>query len=295
MRGGDVEHLGRGVLSEGWSGQRLVTTASRHAGSVSTAACSLRVSRMVGLVPETQSAPPRVVSCPQPMSPPSQAIGTGCLAHAPRAGAAPDAEVTLGDRGVRHRCIMPRDATRPTLSRVDGIALASVITSGVVGLCGLAAAVWSTHHNGKLVREGRVQERRIDAYLQLLRLVERHTLWIERSMQGAEVTGDPYADAPKLPVDPDPAELATIDALVAAFASEKLRRVILQWRTAAAEFDGLLKVAAWNWEQDYSGPDTPTHPRDLDNLRAQCHVVTEERSAVEAVIAQEIQRVERGR
>jgi hypothetical protein len=58
---------------------------------------------------------------------------------------------------------------------VDGVALASVITSGVLGITTTTTsiAVWSARQNVKLARETRVRQRRADSYLEVLRIVER--------------------------------------------------------------------------------------------------------------------------
>ena len=60
---------------------------------------------------------------------------------------------------------------------MDGVALASVITSGVLGITTTTTttsiAVWSARQNVKLARETRVRQRRADSYLEVLRIVER--------------------------------------------------------------------------------------------------------------------------
>ena len=55
---------------------------------------------------------------------------------------------------------------------MDAVALAAVITSGVVGLTGVGAALWSTHRTARAAREGRVQQQLAESYLEILRLVE---------------------------------------------------------------------------------------------------------------------------
>jgi hypothetical protein len=81
---------------------------------------------------------------------------------------------------------------------VNWIAFASVVTSGVVGIGGLVAALWSTQKNAALAREGRVHERRIDAYLELLQLIEQRTLWYETLYGRLALEGDVYAKQPAL-------------------------------------------------------------------------------------------------
>lgn len=59
---------------------------------------------------------------------------------------------------------------------MDGVALASVITSGAVGLAAVGIAFWK---DVKLAREKRLAE----SYLEVLRIVEREGQWID-----AEIT-----------------------------------------------------------------------------------------------------------
>lgn len=155
-------------------------------------------------------------------------------------------------------------------------------------------AVWSTHRSGQLTREGRVQERRIDGYLELLRLVERRSLWFETLADRAELVGDPYAKLPPLPPEPEASELATIKALLAAFGSEKLKTVCSRWTDAVKKFERASEIAEWNWEQDYSGPDTPMGDKDLAQLREEMVAVATERTRVELIVAEEIEQIQRG-
>jgi hypothetical protein len=70
---------------------------------------------------------------------------------------------------------------------VDGVALASVITSGVLGVTISSIAVWSARQNAKLARETRMQQRLADSYLEVLRLVEREAQWFEASTKNFEI------------------------------------------------------------------------------------------------------------
>jgi hypothetical protein len=82
---------------------------------------------------------------------------------------------------------------------VDVVALASVITSGVLGIGSLWTAVWSTRKNVQLAREQRVQQRLGEAYLELLRLVEREGQWVRSRATASSRTvrsGEALADLP---------------------------------------------------------------------------------------------------
>jgi hypothetical protein len=56
---------------------------------------------------------------------------------------------------------------------MDGVALASVITSGVLGLSSVVASVYNAHRAARTAIAVVAAQRRSDAYLELLRLVER--------------------------------------------------------------------------------------------------------------------------
>jgi hypothetical protein len=75
------------------------------------------------------------------------------------------------------------EGTRAGILRpVDGVALASVITSGVLGITTSSIAVWSARQNAKLARETRTQQCLADSYLEVLRIVEREGQWVEASI-----------------------------------------------------------------------------------------------------------------
>jgi hypothetical protein len=52
------------------------------------------------------------------------------------------------------------------------IAVLSVISSGLVGLAGVGAAIWNSFQAARIAREGRIEQRRADAYMEVLRLAE---------------------------------------------------------------------------------------------------------------------------
>jgi hypothetical protein len=64
---------------------------------------------------------------------------------------------------------------------VDGVALASVITSGVLDVTTPSIAVWTTRRNVGIARENRVQQRLADGYLKVLSLAEQEAWWLDAS------------------------------------------------------------------------------------------------------------------
>jgi hypothetical protein len=69
---------------------------------------------------------------------------------------------------------------------MDGVALASVITSGVLGVTSTGVAVWTARLTSRTARDTQVRQRRSEAYLELLRLVEREGLWVHHGIDRFE-------------------------------------------------------------------------------------------------------------
>jgi hypothetical protein len=116
---------------------------------------------------------------------------------------------------------------------VDGVALASVITSGVAVIATSGIAVWSARQSAKLARETRVQQRLGESYLEVLRIVEREGQWVENAsrvwlwpLMGGS------GPEPRVTV-PTPAvtDRATAAAHLAAFGSPNVRGLYRAWRS----------------------------------------------------------------
>lgn len=159
---------------------------------------------------------------------------------------------------------------------------------------GVGAGVWATRISQRLAREGRFEERRIDAYLEILRLVEHRTLWWGRRLMRLEVSGDPqytygHSTLPDLPRAPEVDEVATFDALLAAFGSEELIESCDGWVASTERLEELHEIAAWNYHENYHGPDTETDPTDLTNIRLEVGKLRNERSNVAHAVRREIE------
>ena len=113
--------------------------------------------------------------------------------------------------------------------RVDGVALASVITSGVLGLHqhrrrGLER-FWLTT---RTARETQVRQRRCEAYLELLRLVEREGLWVHHGIDHFEAQAYDrydYINSMQVPSVPQPpvTDRAAMTALPSARGTDAVR------------------------------------------------------------------------
>lgn len=153
------------------------------------------------------------------------------------------------------------------LPAVDGVALASVVTSGVLGITTSSIAVWSARQNAKLARETRTQQRLADSYLEVLRIVEREGQWVEATitnwklvLEEAEVEPAPEArnwlpgfKRVKVP-EPAVTDQATIAAHLAALAPRTCR-LYRAWRFTITTIDTEEDALRWNAEENYpAGP-----------------------------------------
>ncbi|MBB6375217.1 hypothetical protein BKA01_002439 [Pseudonocardia eucalypti] len=113
------------------------------------------------------------------------------------------------------------------------VALASVIASGTIGLSGVFASIWAATRPGKVTREARLQQRLADAYLEVLRIVEREAQWLEAEIYNLSLTYEDvhYVEAKliQLPI-PEPTDRVTAAALLDAFSSTTIRDRYREWR-----------------------------------------------------------------
>jgi hypothetical protein len=167
---------------------------------------------------------------------------------------------------------------------VDGVALASVITSGVAVIATSSIAVWSARQNAKLARETRTQQRLAESYLDVLRIVEREGQWIEASVTnwklaveeeaefGVDAVVNGYVTGFKRVKVPEPAvtDRATIAAHLAAFGSDNVRGLYETWRSTITAINAEEDVLGWNATENYPpGPSLDDLKRLQDVLQPQ--------------------------
>lgn len=118
-----------------------------------------------------------------------------------------------------------------------GVALAAVITTGVVGLVGSGLTIWKTFYDAKLARENRTYQRHADSYLEVLRLVEREGQWVQAIIANREIAAKeaksgyrmPWAERVELP-EPAVTDRAVIAAHLEVVGSDNVRRLYSAWR-----------------------------------------------------------------
>jgi hypothetical protein len=196
---------------------------------------------------------------------------------------------------------------------VDGVALASVITSGVLGITTSGIAVWSARQNAKLARETRLQQRLADSYLEVLRIVEREAQRVETSITGwktlAEAAEDPYGYGPE-PRAPSRAEQeqtqeeflrgraesaadqVMIKAHLAAFGSDNVGALYRVWLFTITEIDNERRALEWNCQEDWPGGRSDIPPGALTPMLAGLEALQPKedaaRHALEDAIAAEL-------
>jgi len=123
------------------------------------------------------------------------------------------------------------------------IALASVISGGVVGLAGLVVAALAGRldrvSSRKMVREERHQQRLADAYVALLEVAEKIGNWA--ALVRPALDSMPPRDPPPLP---DVDIQIRVTALVNAYGSDDVKTRLKEWRdTVSAIRNADLKIA----------------------------------------------------
>ena len=124
--------------------------------------------------------------------------------------------------------------------------------------------------NSKREDARRREDRLAEAYLDLLRIVERRGLWLRVTIDNLvlRATADPYDELPS-PAQAQAPELtdeATADALLGAFGSDPVRELYDAWRVAVILIEREYQVLAWNHSNEGRGPDEPPALQELANL-----------------------------
>jgi hypothetical protein len=127
---------------------------------------------------------------------------------------------------------------------MDAVALTSVIVSGVLGAGGIAYAAWNSmrereyrrdadaaarEHEREVARTSRVQERRVEPYVDLVEMSQREMLGIERTYP----TLGPQPDPPERLSDD---EYLRLEARAAALGSTELVEAFRKFKDGARLF-----------------------------------------------------------
>lgn len=192
------------------------------------------------------------------------------------------------------------------------VAVAAVIVAALSGLGGIVMAAWTTKRNERMTREAlatnekltrdtlaanerlasenRIEDKRTDAYLELLRLIEREGLAVESTMTRLDALTEPdYGQAKPRTTDRPPlSERAAINALLVAFGSQALKLRVESWADSVRQFDEEYDRLAFDWMQNMGDPNEPIETGSLDGLRAVLLAEQQERRAVGRQIVEEL-------
>ncbi|WP_158297082.1 hypothetical protein [Zhihengliuella sp. ISTPL4] len=148
--------------------------------------------------------------------------------------------------------------------------LAAVIAACVSLLLGLAS-IWRSAFDSRRADRRERQQRRAEAYVKVLRIVETRGLAVQDEMYNYTETGDTAYDvyAPTLPKRdismPDRNDRAEARALLAAFGTVATRQAFEKWLAVVVEWED--KLAGWHYDNDVNGP-PELQPDDAEPYRA---------------------------
>lgn len=130
---------------------------------------------------------------------------------------------------------------------VDLVAIVSVIASATVGLSAAGVSLYGIHRTARTARATQLRQRKADAYLEVLRLMEVQAQWVTANASNFETNSDQeyyrfFEDQydRQLPDPPALGSQAVMRAHVAAFGSTEARATFKAWLTTVTPIDGFF-------------------------------------------------------
>lgn len=127
---------------------------------------------------------------------------------------------------------------------MDLVAIISVIASATVGLSAAGVSLYGIHRTARSARATQVRQRKADAYLEVLRLMEAHAQWVTAKTSNLEENSDREYHRifqgqydRQLPDRPTLSSLATMRAHIAAFGSTEAKTSFKTWLRAMDPID----------------------------------------------------------
>ncbi|MEK6443921.1 hypothetical protein [Pseudonocardia sp. T1-2H] len=134
------------------------------------------------------------------------------------------------------------------------IATVSIIATASIGLMTVGGTIWNSLQPARVAREGRIEQRRADAYLEILRLAEQESLYYTARMTNLLIAAieDQAGLESRIEVpEPPPVESrASLAAHVAGFASADVANAYRTWRTRMDEVRGAHEDIAFHWREN---------------------------------------------
>lgn len=136
------------------------------------------------------------------------------------------------------------------------VAQASTLVALLLGLSGVAVSIWQTFASRTRDRWARYEDRRADAYIQVLRHVEARGQAVQDTI--ANVTSDEHREETYLPrvevAEPERTTIAEAAALVAAFGSRDLKAAMLSWTDALRGCEHQMQRSRFDWYEEHTHP-----------------------------------------
>ena len=136
---------------------------------------------------------------------------------------------------------------------MDVLALASVITAGVAALSTGINAFYSTRRGAKTARETRINQRKAESYLEVLRLIELEAQWVEAWLTNRKIEAEEpiegFEGRVPEPNKPPADGKAIIAAHLAAFGSKDVRQEYAAWRELMDAIDRERNSLAIYWRE----------------------------------------------
>jgi hypothetical protein len=150
---------------------------------------------------------------------------------------------------------------------MDPIALASVLSSGTVGLAGVAATWWNARRPVQVARE----QRKADGYLEVLQIMEQEALWL------ANVEYNSKLDDHDLEMGivgvisnprPERSAHARAAALLGARGTKKAQDAYRSWRSVIDEAERFVEGLSFDASENYPhGPSDNLVTRFSEHIR----------------------------
>lgn len=186
----------------------------------------------------------------------------------PRCGALVDDLLSLmrvGRAAVAFRLerLLPNAGVRlAAMSTSQAITLFGILVALLIGLGGIGASIAQTASSGRRETRNRIFDRRADAYLKLIRLIEARGRSVQDHIWNARKSDEHNMGyGQRIEVDePRRVEHAEAASLVAAFGSDSVRTSFETWSSTLDAVDDEFDSLGFQWSEN------PETPLDTDRL-----------------------------
>lgn len=141
---------------------------------------------------------------------------------------------------------------------MDGVALASVLSSALLGAGGLGVTMWSSRRSERREDQARRQSRLAHTYVSVLDLAERQGHRVRSEATLLEwLTVDPVTARPVVAERPSLDQRSTVEASLLGFGTGAVVAAYGAWRSTIEDLEAERINIDWNVGQDGRDPDQP--------------------------------------